>query len=234
MFRNSFNISLGDYDKTNYAVDSTVYISFKKVGEIGLLLKFCEGHAVLTPKIEKELFPSPEQSATLNYNCNILFASTFEKWISVPVSYSTFDPASYFHTASLFLTGHRNYFYIANINYVSTTSTLDSSEWQYDYSKLNSDPDKEIVKWVLENYSNAELLTNDRKILNSLRSLGLRVTRSAGILCRAIQKGIITFKEAGDIYNQWVSVDPGSCVWKKNNGVKEIISFDKVLLHFNF
>lgn len=227
-----------DSMSTYYAVDSTVYFSFEKVNEVGLLLKVCKGRAVLTPEVEKEIF-----GYGYNLGSGFEYQSIFDsaKWCKIPKNNfyaSTFNNVVRFSNESYGILSLYNYykefFYVANTNHYSTTSEINNCDWQCNLSSLNSQADKEISKWSLCNSKNVELFTNDRKIVDLLRSAGVFVLRSIGILIKAIKDGLISFLDAEEIYKKWSIIDPGSCIWKKINKVKYLVEFKDIYLNFNF
>lgn len=225
-----------------YAIDSSVYFAFEKVNEIDLLLRFCEGKSVLTPKIEEEIF-GPDDSYYFKVGEYSTFThfDIFDRWVREPsktIEYmGCFDFPLSTHGLldyNLFSTtnSYRDYFYIANTNYFSTSLTTSFSfltaYWQVNTNRIKAEPDKEILRWALTNMGDAALLTNDQALVRLARKVGAIVMGAVGVLINAVKKGLILLKEAEKIYNQWSIIDPGSCLWRKIKGVKTLINFQEL------
>jgi oligoribonuclease (3'-5' exoribonuclease) len=213
---------------TYCVVDSSVYFSFQRIDEIDLLFSFCEGNAVITPKIEKEIFGE----STFDYYA----VDFFNPWIRTPKNNnSTLMSSNYSNqnntTLNRTIDKYRQYFYLANVDYSSITSTVDTLLWQYDFSKLKSEGDKEIAKWIVLNPENI-LLTNDQPIKKFFKSSKIKIFGAIRILIILVKRGLITFEKAEEIYNRWNKIDPGSCIWKKDNKIKYIVEFKRIYLNF--
>jgi len=224
-----------------YAVDSTVYFAFEKVGEVDFLLRFCEGKSVLTPKIEEEIFGLDDAyyfgggaySTFTNFDI-------FDRWIREPSKlidrndYLLFTNDLLDYNLFSATNSYRDYFYIANTNYLSTyltTSFVSGITYcQVNTNIIKTEPDKEILGWALANVHDTTLLTNDRVLVRLAQKAGAIVMGAVGILISAVKKGLILLKEAERIYNRWSIVDPGSCIWKKIKGVKTLINFQELYL----
>ncbi len=218
---------------TYYVTDSTVIFSFQKVGEMALLFSFCNGNAVITPKIEEEI--SRSDTSGLSGCLDLTFSSTLDPWLRTPKNnFLTLTTSStgifdnHIFTTGLLQQNYKEYFYLANVNYYSITSNINAPTGQYDFSKLKSEADREISRWVILN-SSSILLTNDQLIRKFLKEIGIEVFGAIGVLLRAIKNGSILFEKADDIYNKWIKIDPGSCKWVN----KKLINFKDIYLNFN-
>ncbi len=214
---------------TYYAVDSSVYFSFQRVDKLDLLFSFCKGNAVITPKIEGEIFGQ----SIFSYS----YVGLFEPWLRTPKkndSTLVWDN-SYFNniTSTISTDKYRSSFYLANVDYHSITSTINTSSWQYDFSKLKSEADREIARWTVLN-SGSVLLTNDQPIRTFFKNSKINVVGAIGILIELVKKGLLTLQIAESIYNKWSEIDPGCCKWKKINKVRHLVEFNEIYLSFNF
>lgn len=230
-FLNNRELCCSGIFSTYYAVDSSVYFSYEKVKKLDLLLKVCDSNVVLTPMVEKEIFKKENifDFTFIFPNPNLVSSST--KWIKIPENYFTL---SGLNTSNTCLGSYRKYFYVANIDYIPTTSNFNLISYNCEsFNKLKSDADKEIIKWSISNSNNTILFTNDKLMIKTARSLNVSVIGSIGVLIMAFDKKLISFKEAENIYSTWSVIDSGSCIWLKTNNKKTLKEFEEIYSELN-